>query len=332
MPQIYIDDQPLDIDITDELAQFTWHRATWSADKLIAQSPFRPDSTPSFYVYLRDTATARAGNFGDSGTGERGGIVKLLAHLRGESEAATADYLRESYGLELAQTTDRRTFKPAKLRPRPAKPRPLPECTLNSVEPAPIDYLTARGISVDVQREMGVGYDHAKNAAVLPWRLANGRLANVMYRAVSGKAFWYVDKALNPIGIRSLIYGINRVYTERWTEVALVEAPIDAMTLMSAGVPALATGGAAFNEDKAAVVLMSGIRSVTLVADNDEAGAKWQAECERWLSGKVALWVARVPGGSKDVNEFAGVGGLVNVSAIVDAKRRVGNVFRGLKW
>jgi hypothetical protein len=329
MPQIYIDDTPLDIDVAAELAAFTWHRATWSADKLIAQSPFRPDSTPSFYCYLRDTATARAGNWGDSGTNERGGIVKLLAHLRGESEVDTVNYLREAYGSAFPESTDRRTFKPAQLRPRPeTAPRPLPECTLNGVEPAPVPYLTARGISEDVQRLYNVGA--TKNGAVaVPLRLPNGKLANVKYRAVYGKSFWY---AQGGISLRNLVFAIDLAYRHNWRDVALVEAEIDAMTLMSAGVPALATCGANFNEKKAEVLTMSPVRSVVLIRDNDQAGAKWQAECERELSGKVALWEARVPGGSKDVNEYAGVGGLVNVSAIVDAKRRVGNVFRGLKW
>lgn len=325
MPQIYVDadSPPLDIDIADELRAFDWRRATWSPEKLIAQSPFRPDSTPSFYVYLRDTATARAGNFGDSGTGERGGFVRLLAYLRGETEADTAAYLREQYGGDLPTSTDRtREFKPVKLRPRPEKPRPLPESILAQYEAGPSDYLTARGISTDVQRQMDVRC--AGSAVVLPWRLANGRLANVMYRSTSGKSFWYERDG---IPIRGLLYGIHEAYRQGWRQTALVEAPIDALTLMSAGVPAMATGGAAFNSDKANVVLMSAIKSVTLVADNDEAGAKWQAECERYLAGKVALWQAQIPHGYKDANEAAQV---VNVANIVEGKTRIGGL--GRKW
>src|SRR5690606_7542370 len=87
-------------DIRTELGQYAWRRATWMDEKLVACSPFRADHTPSFYVFLRDTPTAPAGSWGDSGTGDRGNFVRLIALLRGLSEDEAREYLKNQYGTE----------------------------------------------------------------------------------------------------------------------------------------------------------------------------------------------------------------------------------------
>ena len=323
MSQIYIDDHPIDVDIESELRAFDWHRATWTADKLIAQSPFRNDITPSFYCYLRDTATARAGNWGDSGTGERGGFVSLLARLRGESESVTADYLRDQYdGGTPTDDEGNPVFNPTRLREPPAKPSPLPESVLDKAELGPSLYLFERGISAEAQYKYDV--HESDNAVALPWRLPNGRLANIMYRSTSGKAFWYHRDG---IPIRGLVYGINVAYREQWREVALVEAPIDALTFATADVPALAIGGASFNREKAEVIAMSPIESVIIVADNDKAGERWRKQAVELLRGRVrSVYNAWVPSGYKDVNDVILADGLENVASIVEEKSRCGGV------
>src|SRR5690606_41797674 len=87
-------------DIRTELGQYEWRRATWTDEKLVACSPFRDDHTPSFYVYLRDTPTAPAGSWGDSGTGDRGNFIRLCALLRHVSEGEAREYLKHQYGTE----------------------------------------------------------------------------------------------------------------------------------------------------------------------------------------------------------------------------------------
>ncbi|WP_333558500.1 hypothetical protein [Bacillus glycinifermentans] len=105
MPTLTLNGRPVDVDIRYELEQFEWTRPTWTDERLLAASPFRYDRTPSFYVYLEDTATAKAGYWGDSGYYDaeyaRGGFVKLLAFLREETEEETVEYLIDSYAPEL---------------------------------------------------------------------------------------------------------------------------------------------------------------------------------------------------------------------------------------
>ncbi|WP_230116380.1 hypothetical protein [Bacillus velezensis] len=67
MPTLILNGRHVDVDIRYELEQFEWTRPTWTEDRLLAASPFRYDRTPSFYVYLEDTASAKAGYWGDSG-------------------------------------------------------------------------------------------------------------------------------------------------------------------------------------------------------------------------------------------------------------------------
>ncbi|ARW46031.1 hypothetical protein S100141_04811 [Bacillus licheniformis] len=59
MPTLTLNGRPVDVDIRYELEQFEWTRPTWTDERLLAASPFRYDRTPSFYVYLDDTTSAR---------------------------------------------------------------------------------------------------------------------------------------------------------------------------------------------------------------------------------------------------------------------------------
>ncbi len=285
MPTLILNGRHVDVDVRYELEQFEWMRPTWTADRLLAASPFRYDRTPSFYVYLEDTASAKAGYWGDSGAYDaefaRGGFVKLLAFLRAETEAETVDYLLDTYAP--ASENGRLTLRLPKLK-AVAKPEPLSESLLADVQAGPNDYLTGRGISAEVQREAGVGI--AGNAVAIPWRLPNGRLANVKYRSVWGKAFWYVSGGWP---IRELVYGMDLVYAKRLRHAVICEAEIDAMAWRSVGIPAIGTGGSAFNLKKADIITQSPIECLTVVTDNDKAGDKLREAIERYLNGKVRL-------------------------------------------
>ncbi len=128
MPILNLGGRSVDVDIRYELEQFDWTRPTWGGERLLAASPFRYDRTPSFYVYLEDTVSAKAGYWGDSGAYDeefaRGGFVKLLAFLRGETEDDAIDYLLETYAP--AAEGGRLTLRLPKLK-AVTKQEPLPE-------------------------------------------------------------------------------------------------------------------------------------------------------------------------------------------------------------
>ena len=298
MSIVKISGYSVDIDIHAELEQYDWRRARWSADKLIACSPFRDDHSPSFYVNLAGDAP---GTWGDSGSGDRGGFLRLLAHLRGEAEAETADYLLAEYGALYGARQDEPIRLPKiRLHTRQsAHGRPL------SMTPAISPYLTKRGIIAHAQRLYGVGYDaEIPGYTALPWRAADGRIRNIKYRATTGKAFFYADGA-TPI-IR-LLYGLDAVAGAE--TIAVCEGEIDALSWATAGVAAVAVGGASISREQIDLLRRTSARTILLAGDNDEAGQRLNASVERALGGLVAL--ERVDyGAQKDANDVLRTSGV----------------------
>lgn len=309
-----------DIDVRAELEQYEWERATWAHDRLIAVSPFRYDRTPSFYVYTADTAAAKAGYWGDPGARDpewaRGGIVKLLAFLRNETPAETIEYLRYKYGDESdgAHTNPDGLpqLKPLKLEAERKIYRPLDSAILDRYRWRHA-YLGERSISEPVQRLMRIGFDRDRNAVVIPWFNPDGSLGAIKYRRVDTKVFWY-EKGGRPI--REMLYGIDVVYARRIRKVALVEAEVDAMTLMSAGIPAIATGGAtSWNAGKRDMIARSPVEEVVIIRDIDAAGKSWRNRVVSDLRGVVRMKCAIIPSYVKDVNECAQKLGLIAVKS-----------------
>jgi 5S rRNA maturation endonuclease (ribonuclease M5) len=309
------------VDIERELREYDWSRSQWQADKLLAVSPFRYDKSPSFYVYLEDTLTARAGDWGDSGgDGEyaRGGFIKLLAFLRNEDEHSTREYLLSEYLSESTFADENFVLEVPELpiaeRREPLDSRMLTEYAWRH------PYLAGRAIPEEVQRLYGVGFDRRRKAVTFPWFSANGALQNVKYRRVDAKTFWY---APNATPIRECIYAIDVVYRLNIRKVAIVEAEVDAMTCAAAGVFGIATGGSAFNTTKAEIILRSPIEELVIMADHDAAGQKLKRQITELMRDKITLKVAGYPKRWKDPNEMALGAGLDAVRERLDDARLV---------
>jgi 5S rRNA maturation endonuclease (ribonuclease M5) len=297
MSSIKVRGQTVEVDIRAELEQFNWVRPKWSADKLIAASPFRYDKTPSFFVNLVPHGDYPAGIWSDSGAYDAewasGNFVKLMSFLRNETYEETEEYLLGEYGIP-PDGTDSVKLKPINLRIQRNR-QPL-NADILAKYTEDYTYLKNRGISEDVQRQMGVLYNPQQKAAVIPWRLASGSLANVKYRKTFGKTFYY-ERGGWPI--RELVYGIEKA---RPTTV-ICEAEIDALSWQTAGVASIAVGGASFNEWKRDLILRSPIETLVIATDNDKAGGKLRREIESMMRGHVRLRHAYVPEDVKDANE-----------------------------
>ncbi|UKS30212.1 toprim domain-containing protein [Paenibacillus sp. HWE-109] len=307
------------VDIERELREYDWTRAIWQADKLLAVSPFRYDKTPSFYVYLEDTLTAKAGYWQDSGSGERGGFVKLLAFLRGEDEYSTAEYLLAEYASELADPYAEDYELEVPNLTIAERRRPLDKRILDAYQ-FRHPYLESRMIPDEIQVLYGVGYDRKRHAVTMPWYNPDGTLANVKYRRVDSKVFWY-EKGARPI--RECVYGIHIAYERRIKRAALVEAEVDAQTLAAAGIFGVATGGSAFNETKRDIILRSPIEELVIMADHDAAGQKLKRQIIEAFRGKLTVKVAGYPKRWKDPNELAANSGLTAVREYVEGAREV---------
>lgn len=298
MPIIKVQGVEMDVDIRGELESFAWVRPKWGPTKLIAASPFRYDRTPSFMVNLDGPY---AGTFVDSGAYdadyESGNFPKLLSFLRDETYEETCEYLFELY----APREDMRgkvTIPSIKLRP------PKSRITLSNALLTPLSYrspyLGGRGISERVQRFMGVGYSKQSRAISMPWRHADGTLANIKYRKIEGKAFWY-EKGAAPI--RTLVYGIEKIYRHNLTEAVVCEAEIDAMSWMETGLPAIALGGTSVTQVQLDLIRKSPLERIIIAEDNDKAGGKLGNQLTEGLQGYVELAKVRIPSDYKDTNE-----------------------------
>lgn len=318
MPIIRIGPHEVDVDITAELADYDWgYNARWSADKLIAASPFRYDSTPSFFVNLETGGWADSGAVDDDYV--KGGFVKLLAYLRGESNEETADYLLGEYGRLFTIADGEEIRLPEiRLKQRAKHVEIAPESVTQAISP----YLTTRGISPDVQREFGVGYG-ADNPGytALPWHTADGRLANIKYRSTTGKRFFY-KKGATPV--RTLVYGLDIVNRAKAETAVLCEGEIDAMSWATAGVPAVACGGSSISAEQIDAIKRSSIRKLLLGGDNDPAGQRLNMEIKRRLSGYVEIYYVDY-GDCNDANDVLkthGIEGLRQLSNFTVSKLR----------
>ncbi|MNW49401.1 DNA primase [compost metagenome] len=287
-----------------EIEHYQWRNPRWHNGKLEASAPSRPgDDRPSFRV-ITDPDSPNFGCWVDMGATDpryrRGGPAQLLAMLRGISEEEARQILTES---ERDGPADYITLH---LREPTAKSRPSPlDITLlDRYATQTSDYLTNRGISPDVQALFRTGYDPQSRAVTIPWFDAAGRLMTVKYRTTYAKRFWY---AKGGAPVRDLIYGIDVIHARGIRKAAAVEAELDALVLWTLGIPAVATGGAAFNEKKRDLILRSPIEELVLVRDNDAAGRQWRNEIVAAFSGRLTLSMALVPRGYKDVGEARAV-------------------------
>ncbi|MBC2104035.1 toprim domain-containing protein [Listeria booriae] len=298
MQTIKINDQTLLIDIVAELEAFDWHNARWSDAKLIAASPFRPDTHPSFFVHLEGEY---AGVWVDSGAAdsalEKGNFVSLLANLRGWSYNATADWLLDKYGFP---DVEKLRLQPAvNYVDKPSNVVLLSDMTTSDKSA----YLESRGITADIQYRYGVGGDADK--AIMPWRTKDGLPANVKYRRVDRKDFWYEGGA-TPID--QLVFGLDVVYREKPPTVAITEAEIDAMSwcAIEENVVGVALGGSSVSDAQLELLLRMPVDEIILGADNDKYGAKLNQRLKLALGGHFRLRFADYRE-TKDANNFLNV-------------------------
>ncbi|MGF9711681.1 toprim domain-containing protein [Paenibacillus naphthalenovorans] len=301
---ITIRGRPIAVDIRAELERFDFVRPRWTHDKLIAASPFRYDTHPSWFVNL-DEDSEYYGCWSDSGAVDdewrSGGFVKLLAFLRGETYEEAADYLLAEYAALDDGPAAEITLKVPQLMAEPQRLKvTLDERILDAYQ-FRHPYLGGRGIDEAVQRLLGVGYDRRRNAITLPWRHPDGKLAALKYRSTYSRVFWY-EKGGAPI--RDLVYGIDVIYSRRIKRAAIVEGEVDAMTLMTAGMPAIATGGATnWTRIKRDIIVRSPLEDIVIYRDNDAAGKAWARRIMADLSPYMSVRLAYVPGRFKDVND-----------------------------
>lgn len=293
MQTLQINEKPVIVDIKAELESFDWENARWQGDKLIANSPFRNEHRPSFFVNLEGEL---AGFWADSGAvdprKEKGNFVWLIALLRNWSCNAAEMYLLEKYGFP---DVEKKQLKPALSRIEKESELII----LNGFTSLPKStYLESRGINADIQELYGVGGDAEK--AIMPWRTKEGLPANIKYRRVDTKEFWY-ERGATPL--TELVFGMDVVLREKPQTIALCEAEIDAMSwcLLRKNTIGVAVGSSKLSEGQIELIKRMPAERIILAADNDKAGKKLNQQAKMAFGGLFKLEYANY-GSYKDAN------------------------------
>ncbi|WP_431819287.1 toprim domain-containing protein (plasmid) [Bacillus thuringiensis] len=302
MAIISIRGRDVDVDIEKELEDYNWYRAKWSADRLIACSPFRYDSSPSFYVYLQDTASAFAGSWGDSGGSgghQKGHFTQLLSFLRDCSEEEVIEYLLEEYASDWDGTT-KLEIDLSRIKMK-EEVRGLPMELIRGLSVFS-PYLLNRGVCEKAQKYYTTVFDEEKQLVMFPYLTPNGRLAALKKRRIDSKMFFYEGGG---VPMRELVFGIDLAHRDNHKIGIVTEAEIDAMYGYSVtGILGLGVGTSSLTKEKASVIRRSPIEELIIASDNDKAGEKLRKQIEECFSGEIRLYSIEFPDGCKDLNDM----------------------------
>jgi hypothetical protein len=316
----------LDLDISAYLAdRLPAHFLEgYRGDMLIGACLFHTDGMrPNLAIFTE------SGGYFCNACGASGNVVSLVQRIEGFATYGVAlAWLREVYGINRYDDGEERPLrlsigvdlavKAPAAKWSPPDPKILDEYRWRS------SYLEEeRGIEEAWQRRFDIGFDRRRKAITFPWYDRKGALMTVQYRPTWTKGFWFL-----PCGRgvkKALLYGIHHVQRRQERRVAVVEAPICAMSVWqslhaSHSLGAVATGGSVFTDEMARELALAGVEEVVALGDRDAAGARMNAEIERKMARYgVRTLEAEWPRGfdGKDANEalLAGMLGELRVGS-----------------
>ena len=165
---------------------------------------------------------------------------------------------------------------------------------------AACEYLRKRKLANWVLEAYKVGFDAEDATVLFPVRGLDGRVVFYKGRSITGKRFYNakdVDKSSVVFGLWELCNGsfswglsdkVEDVWVKGVTEggIWITESEIDALSLISLGVPALAIMGSHISEEQCKDLERSPFRRYVIATDNDEAGRKGASQIKRLLIPK----------------------------------------------
>ena len=198
-------------------------------------------------------------------------------------------------------------------------------CKERITDPAAVEYLQRRGISLETAAAYWIGFDPqadpAKSNHPCPRIIIPTSKAHYIGRRIDSSKQY---KAMNPKGTSPAIFNLKALYTPDVQEVFITEGAFDALSVIEAGAPAIALNSTA-NADTLIDQITAERTAATLILclDNDEAGkaatAKIRAALQRL---NVSYITADICNGYKDPNEALTANRADFVAAIEQARIR----------
>lgn len=157
-------------------------------------------------------------------------------------------------------------------------------------------YLAKRHLSKEVCEKFKVKYDKDSQMIVFPVYDTHNKLYMLTKRSVNSKKFLIDKDKEKPV------YLLNTIIRENRTSVVVAESQINALTLWTWDMPAIAMFGTGTNY-QFKLLNKSGIRHFTLAFDGDEAGKRATKKFIDKCRKDVLISVVCIPQG-KDVNDL----------------------------
>ena len=158
-------------------------------------------------------------------------------------------------------------------------------------------YMNKRKLTQDVCNRFKVKYDPKEECIIFPVWDENSNLVMLTKRSVNSKMF-YIDKDKE-----KPIYLLNFIKQENIKEVCVCESQINALTLWSWNIPAIATFGCNITKHQFDILNKSEVEHYYLCFDGDEAGKKGIEKFLNYIRKDVLVDIIYLPKG-KDVNDL----------------------------
>lgn len=278
-------DIKIHVDIQSYLERFEWEHAKWTEDRLIAASPFRSDSHPSFFVnYNNDWA----GTWGDSGTGDSGNFIQLVAELHDTDYETAFEMLKEEFWI--------RPYEAPSISVKIGVKKEKSIFDIPVHNPSP--YLLGRGISEETQQLYRTSEDEYK--VCLPYINGMGLATTLKYRRTDSKDFFY-EAGNNHL--KSMLFGYHAIYVKLPKTVVICEAEIDAMTAYEMGFVGISLGAANLIENQVELIKKVGLDNIIIGTDNDTKGNLAAEEIDQAFWKTHKLFRYEMPDGY-DLNQY----------------------------
>ena len=161
-----------------------------------------------------------------------------------------------------------------------------------------LNYLmNKRHISKDVIDYFKIGFNKTTGSITFPCWNEKNKLVGIFERSIYSKHFHIPEITPKPI------YLLNEAVKNNFTTVYVVESQINALTLYSWGIPAIALFGTGSSEQYK-ILRKSGIRTFILAFDGDEAGRRGREKFIKNMSYDCMISYIDLPEG-KDVNDLS---------------------------
>ena len=160
-----------------------------------------------------------------------------------------------------------------------------------------LDYLiNKRHLRKEVVDYFKIGFNKLTGSVTFPCWNEKNKLVGIFERSIYNKHFHIPEITPKPI------YLLNEAIKNSYTTVYVVESQVNALTLYSWGIPAIALFGTGSSEQYK-ILRKSGIRNFVLAFDGDEAGRRGRDKFIKNMSFNCLISYVNLPDG-KDVNDL----------------------------